>query len=449
MRVLVLGAGDVGTFIARELSAGGHDVVLVDRDAAALTGAEEIADVLTLVGSVTQRSVLRTAEAERANLAVVVTGSDETNLVAGGLAAELGARRVVARVDDPGFYEREGGVERGALGVQSIVCASRLVCDELLRSVSRIEASHVGHFAGNAVQVALQPVRDGCPLLGQPGARLRLPRGVHAVGVLRDRILRRPTEIDIVEGDDAILLSGATGDVLRATLELRGHRSTRRAVVVGGGDVGLQLGRRLARVGESVSLIESDRKRCEFLANELPEVRVVYGDGTSLATLRDEGADTADFSLSVTRADEVNLMSALVLRELGVPDVFTLVHRPGYAGVYGHLGIRATAGAHDAILRVVQRMLPGTGVLGSEPISDTSYELFELLLPGTLADGATLGDLPLPAEALLVAHARAGTAMPPDPTSRLERRDLLVVAARSRARRDLERAVRDLRGRSA
>lgn len=448
MRVLVLGAGDVGTFIARELSVEGHDVVLVDRDSAALTKAEESADVLTLVGSATRRTVLRAAEAGRASLAVAVTGSDETNLVAGGLAAELGARRVVARVDDPGFYDEERGVERGALGVQSIVCASRLVCDDLLRAVAQIGASHVGHFAENAVQVALQPLRDGCGLLGQPGARIRLARGVQAVGVLRDRQLRRPTEIDVFETDDALLLSGASTDVLRATLELRPERTTRRAVVVGGGDVGLQLGRQLARVGEEVSLFDSDRERCEFVAGELSDVRVVHGDGTSLAVLRDEGADAADYSLSATHADEVNLMSALVLRELGVPAVFTLVHRPGYASVYGHLGIRATAGAHDAILRVVRRMLPGAGILGSEPIASTGYELFELLLPGTLPRGATLGDLALPAEGLVAALVRAGAPVPFAPTLPLERRDLVVVVAPARSRRDLERAVRDLQRRS-
>jgi len=448
MRVMVLGAGDVGTFIARELSGRGHDVVLVDRDPSALARAEEVADVLTLHGSATRRAVLRSAEAERANLAVAVTGSDETNVVAAGLAAELGARRVVARVDDPGFYEHEGGVERGALGVHSIVCASRLVGDELLRVVARIDASYVGHFAGNGVQVVLQPVRDGCPLLGQPGAKLRLGRGVRAVAVLRDRMLRRPTELDVVEADDAVLLAGGAADVLRATLDLRAHRTTRRAIVVGAGDVGAQLARRLAAVGESVALIEQDRERCEVVAGDLAGVRVVQGDGTSLAVLRDEHAENADFSLSVTRADEVNLMSALVLRELGVPDVFALVHRPGYADVYSHLGIRATAGAHDAILRAVRRMLPGAGVLGDEPLADTSYELLELLLPGTVAAGLSLADLALPPEALVVAVVRQGAPLPVQAGTVLERRDVLVVVSRANARREVERAVRDVRRRA-
>ena len=444
---MVLGAGDVGTFIARELSGRGHDVVLVDQDEAALSRAEEVADVLAMGGSVTRRSVLRRAEVERSNLAIAVTGSDETNIVAAGLAAALGAKRVVARVDDPEFYESVGGVEHGVLGVHSLVCASRLVCDDLIRLVARVDADYVGHFAGNAVNVTLLPVGASCPLLGQPASQLRLSRGVRAAAILRDRQLRRLPEVDTIELDDALVLTGTSTDVLRATLELQTQRAARRAVVVGAGDVGTQLARRLRLVGESVVLIEQDRERCEVVAGDLDGVRVVQGDGTSLAVLSEEHAELAAYSLSVTRADEINLMSALVLRDLGVPDVFALVHRPGYADVYSHLGIRATAGAHDAILGVVQRMLPGAGILGQDRLGDSGFDVLEMLLPGTVSSGLILADCPLPPDALCIAAVRAGVSLPVGPKTELKRRDVLVVAAPHHKRREVERAVRNLRRR--
>ncbi|HMR80348.1 MAG TPA: NAD-binding protein, partial [Polyangiaceae bacterium] len=186
MRVVVLGAGEVGTHIGQELSAAGNEVILVDRASEALHRAEEQLDALTLKGDVTHWAVLETAEVDRADLVVAVTGSDDANVVAAALSAKLGARRAVARVDDPSFYRTGGGLERGVLGIHSLMCASRLVSEELLRLVEQLDAKYVGNFCGNAVQVTLMPVALNGPLVGQSAAELKLPKGVTATAAVRD-----------------------------------------------------------------------------------------------------------------------------------------------------------------------------------------------------------------------------------------------------------------------
>jgi len=445
VRIVVLGAGDVGTFIAKELSAAGHDVVLVDRSAQALSFADERADVLTLRGNVTRRLALRQAKVDAADLVVAVTGSDETNLVAAGLAAELGARRTAARVDDPDFFDSHSGVERGVLGIHLILCASRLVCDELIRLVQRLESAYVGQFAGNGVQVVLASVNGSRRALGRAPRDVDLGDRVDVVGVVRDGSLRAPHAVDRLEDDDALLLSGTPEHVLSATVLIREASHRQRAIVVGGGDVGSQVAERLSRTADRVMLVEHDACRCEELAQELSDVTVVSGDGTSLAVLQDEHAETADVALSATHADEVNLMSALMLRDLGVKNVFALVHRPGYAEVYAHLGVNGTASVHDAILSIVRRTLPGTGVVGSESLQGTRHELLEVLLPGTVPSGTRLADIALPPDAHFVALVRRGTSLRFTSDSPIERRDILVVAALPHSIRNVERAVRQLR----
>lgn len=444
MKVVILGAGDVGTFVARELSAGDHDVVLVDRSQEVLSSADERADVLTLRGSVTHRRVLRQAGVDAADLVVAVTGDDDTNLVAAGLAAELGARRTAARVDDPDFFDGHSGVERGVLGVHLILCASRLVCDELVRRVEQLDAAYVGHFAGNSAQLALVGVTGSRRALGRAPGSIDLADGVQVVGVVRDGALRGPYAVDRLEDDDALLLSGAPEHVFCAATLLRNGSRKQRAIVVGGGDVGSQVAERLARTTDRVMLVEQDACRCEELGQGLRGVTVVKGDGTSLAVLQDEHAETADVALSTTRADEINLMSALMLRDIGVRNVFALVHRPGYAEVYAHLGVHGTASVHEAILGIVRRTLPGTGVVGSEALAGTHHQLLEVLLPGNLPNGIRVADIGLPPQSHCAALVRRGNALPFSADTPVERRDILVVAAPPHAVRHVERAVRRL-----
>lgn len=444
MRIVVLGAGDVGLFLARELSTAGHDVVLVDRSEQALAAADETADVLTMRGSVTHRSTLREAKASHADLVVAVTGSDEANLVGAGLAAELGARRTAARINDPAVFDSSSSVEHGMLGAHLILCASRLVSNELVRLVQRLEAMHVGHFAGNAVQVALISVNQSQSVLGRPARSVDFGQAIKLAGVVRDGSLRALHAVERLEDDDALLVSGAPKDVLLATTQLRERITKQRAIVIGGGDVGSQVAARLAPAAGRVMLVEQDACRCEVLARELTDVSVVNGDGTSLAMLQDEHAETADVAVSATQADEVNLMSALMLKDMGVRNVFSLVNRPGYADVYAHLGVHGTAGAHDSILKVVRRTLPGTGIVGSEALQGTGHELLEVLLPGSVREGVRVSDVGLPPEAHTVALVRRGSPAPFGAETKLERRDVLVIAALPHTVRHVERAVRRL-----
>lgn len=447
MRISIFGAGDVGAYLAREFSHA-HEVVLVDRDSAALARAEEGVDALTVVGDATHRSVLRAAEVERCDLAVSLTGSDDTNLVIAGLAATLGAERAVARVDDPAFYQSAAGVEPGILGIHSLVCASRLVSEELARLIECTEASFAVHFAGNALQVAVFPLSNDSPTLGLPATHGSLNRFADVVGVIRDSTLRLPEEIDRLEFEDCLLLSGSPTSVQLGARTLRKDRSERRAVVVGGGDVGLQLATMLLGTEHEVQIIEQDRARCQVLAEALPDANIVHGDGTSINFLRDEHVDSAEFLVAVTRADEINLMASLMGINLGVHRTFALVHRPGHAEVYSHLGIGGTAGTHDVITKIVGWLMPHKGPVASHGLPGTGHLLQEFVVggvPGAVLPPRRLG---LPPEAWLVAVSRDGRALPIGAGPELRALDRVVIALPPGQTRQVQQRLRSFEERA-
>jgi trk system potassium uptake protein TrkA len=435
LRIVIVGAGEVGRHLAASLQAEA-ELILIDANARDLAAAEEGLDVLTLAGDGTHRSVLRKAEVHRADLVVAVTSNDAINVVIAALARELGAARTVARVDDPSFYTTDRGFEAGVLGIEATLCASRLVGVEFLRSLAAVRARQVVPCAGGLVQVATHVLGEDSPLLTRSRARATTwPDPIRAI--VRTGQLRPSATVEHAELGDVVLMACAPLELLELLHELTPSVGKLRTTIVGGGDVGLQLAELLAPRGFLDRLLEVDRARCWALAERLHDVQVLHGDGTNISFLRDEQIGRADALLAVTGSDEANLMTSLLARELGVEHVFALVHRPGYAGVYSHLGVTGTASPHETIADVMRSLLPRGVIVGRSPLSELGVDVVELR-PGA---GTRVADLPLPSGAIpLVVAGR--TIKPPKPRTALEAEDVLVVAMPSGRVPELEKSLR-------
>jgi trk system potassium uptake protein TrkA len=435
LRIVIIGAGEVGRHLGQSLQAEA-ELILIDANARALASAEEGLDALTLVGDATHRAVLRKAEVHRADLVVAVTANDAVNLVIAALSRELGAARTVARVDDPSFYETDRGFEAGVLGIEASLCASRLVGMEFLRSLASVRARQVVACVGGLVQVASHVLSEDSPLLTQSRARATTwPESIRAI--VRTGQLRPSSTVEHAELGDVMLMACGPLELLELLHELTPAAGKLRTSIVGGGDVGVQLAELLGPRGFLDRLVEVDRTRCWALAERLHDVQVLHGDGTNIAFLRDEQIARADALLAVTGSDEANLMTSLLARELGVERVFALVHRPGYAGVYSHLGVTGTVSPHETIAHVMRGLLPRGVIIGRHPLSELGVDIVELR-PGA---GVRVGDLPLPSGAipLVIAGRRIAS---PKPRTALEADDVLVVALPSGRVVELEKSLK-------
>lgn len=438
MKIVIVGAGAVGSYLAKDLSQRSEDVIIVDTDEKALERVEEKTDVMTMQGNGTFRRTLKEVGVESADLVVGVTSHDNTNLVIASLANSLGAKRTVARVDAPEFFMTPSGIERGVLGSFAIICASRLVSAELLRLVRRIEMPYVENFSSNSISVAMIEVTENCRFLDRSGSDVDLGKHAKVIGVFRDGELRRTMDIAHIYTGDKILFASKLEKLpiaMRRLVQIPGKK----AVIIGGGDVGYQLAKSLQEVENRLTVIDIDRRRCEFLAENLDHATIVHGDGTSLALLQEEHVEMADYILSVTRADEVNLMSSLVAQEIGVNNTFSLVHRPGYAHVYEHLGINGTASAHELISKAVNKYFPNQVLLKKSSVPDTDYQVGEFQIPYKLGSKVLkIRDLTIPPGCYLVGLSRKEEFYFGDGDTEVSAGDLIIIVFKKSEQKGLE-----------
>lgn len=430
MRIVIIGSGTLGRHVAASFDE--DELILVDRNADALAAAEESVDALTVFGEGTDRSTLESAEVGRADLVVALTPDDNANLVAAALAAELGCRRTVARVDRPGFYQTPSGIERDVLGVETLLCASRLLSGELVRRINTHKNAQTLAFDGGRLHLSVVAIDQ--KLANRPNSFPKLVRAVVRGGTLHAVKQAGKPET----GDHAILV----GEPAAVTASLAEFGSTfrQRAVLVGGGDVGVQMATILASVGSLDRLIDRDHARCYELASDLHDVKVVHGDGTSLGFLREERIETVDALLAVTGSDESNLMTSLMARELGVERTFARVQRPGYGDVYSHLGITGVS-PHETIARAVRWSVPENGIFQVENLPALGIDVIEFGVPRK--DCERLNDIPFPPGSVVLSLAGDRHRVP-DSRSKVAPHEHVVVALPSDRRALLERVVRKL-----
>lgn len=442
MKIIVAGAGETGMEVASRFARLQHDVVLVEIDEEALALANEALDVMTLEGNATHRTVLRNVGTANAQAFVALTTSDTDNIVSAGLAKQMGAKVSIARVDDPEFYQTQRGTERGLLGIDAILCATRLAAAELLGLLIGVEINYVGSFASYALRSALVPMYPDSPLHGKSPKYIALGENVRLGGIVRDGFLRSLVEIPRIETDDSLLLVGHSDAFFDAMPSLMPEVIHRRAMIVGGGDIGAILAQALSKRLNRVELIERHRHRAELLSEQLPDVTVLHGDARQASFLRDLHIENVSYLLAVTADDEINLLVSLLARQLGVPQVFSLLRQPGHTELFRNLGIKGVAGAFEILANAVQEVSIVSGLVRSVPIPGTAYLLVEWRLPSShnvATQALNVADLPLDAGINLVGLTCGDEAQVPKPETSIAKGVTLLISTPKKQLRELSK----------
>jgi len=359
--VVIVGVGEVGRHVVRALELEKHNVVVIDNQREALDWVEEHHDVSTLQGYGAAQDILQRAQAGSADLVVAVTDHDEVNLIAALAAKQMGAKRVVARVQGSEWSgnHQDQGVAYNLLGVDVVFNPRVLLAQEIVRIAQSHGALEVVDLANHAIEVVQMELPEGSRQTGKRLAKLHLPRGVLVGAVVRDGQLFIPGGADALQPHDRVYLVGSPTKMVEAEDLFSTQREAKRVCIVGGGVVGASLARGLVAVGAEVLLIEVIRERAQQLAAELSRVTVVHGDGTDLRLLNEERVGNYDLFVALSHEDEVNLMAGLLAKRAGVTRAAALVHRPDYVEIYRQLGIDVVLSprtvASDHILRYCRR----------------------------------------------------------------------------------------------
>lgn len=334
MKIIILGAGQVGGTLAEHLAGEANDITVVDTDAERLRNLGDRLDIRTVQGRGSFPTVLRQAGADDADMLVAVTNSDETNMVACQVAYTLfHTPTKIARVRESAYLTRSGLFNNDAIPVDVLISPEQVVTNYIKRLIEYPGALQVIDFAGGKAQLVAVKAYYGGPLVGQQLRQIRehMPKVDTRVAAIfrRDRPIL-PRGDTVIEADDEVFFIAAREDIRAVMSELRRvDQSNKRVVIAGGG----QIGERLAEAIESryqVKIIEMNPARCRYLSDTLDSTVVLQGSASDRDLMLEENIAQADIFLALTNDDEANIMSSLLAKRLGARRVMTIINNPAY-----------------------------------------------------------------------------------------------------------------------
>ena len=335
MKIVVLGAGQVGSSVAHALSREDNDITVVDIDGVRLKELQNRLDIRAVHGFASHPKVLARAGIEDADLVIALTSSDEVNMTACQVAYTLyNTPTRVARIRSAEYMDHKELFERDHCPVDVLISPEQLVTDYISRLIEYPGALQVLDFAGGRAQlVAIRAYRGG-PLVGHRLHTLKnhIPAGAEArvAAIYRDDETIIPDGGTVIEENDIVFFLAASRHIRTIMQEFRPlGRPVRRVVLGGGGNIGSNLAKRLER-GHHVKVIERNPEVAEAIAVELEKAIVLVGDCADEDLLREESIDTADVYCVLTDDDEANILSAMLAKKMGAEKVIALINRPAY-----------------------------------------------------------------------------------------------------------------------
>jgi trk system potassium uptake protein len=417
MRIVILGAGQVGASVAEALASEANDITVVDQDPDRLARLAERLDIRTVAGNAAYPSTLRQAGVEDADMLVAVTQSDQTNLVACKIARNLfHVPTRLARLRSADFLEDKQLLADENFAVDYAICPEQDITDYIVKLIEFPEALQVLEFAAGQVTLVCVRAVEGGLLVGKPIRDMRSHvsplTGARIAALFREH---QSVEIDgdtIIEADDEVFLMAASEHIRGVMRELRRMLEPVRTVMIaGGGHIGAKVAAVLER-DHQVRVIEHNRQRAEQIAGQLGRSVVLCGDATDENLLEHENIDAMDMFLALTNDDENNIMAASLAKRLGCKRVLALINRRAYADmVQGgpiDIGISPAQVSIGPLLTYVRR----GDVARVHSLRRGAAEALELIAHGNRATSKVVGrridELPVLKGARIAAIVRGG-----------------------------------------
>ena len=444
----MVGAGEVGSYVAARLSREGNDVVVVDERRDPLSRLERDNDVLSVAGDATNPSTLAEAEVDKAEVLVAVTQSFKTNLLVCLQGRQARGERelsTIARIDDPELRGPAGRKIREAMGVDLVLDPDEQTASAIQELLLYRGARNLYEMAGGEVLLVGARLTDDAPVVG---------RSVGEIGVSYE------PEWDFIFGE--IVRDGESQvvrqetilqpqDLLRVVCRRKGRRElmtllglhrteVKRVMLLGGGRTAQLLASRLNERGVEVALVEVRQERCEYLAEKLPDSMILHGDITDTDLLAAERVGDFDAVVASTGEDDANVLACLYAKSMGAPETIAVVHRLSLLGLLEQVGIDAALSPRTASANSVLRYVRGD-VAAVATFLEGDVEVLEFeVAPKAPADGSAVKDLELPDNVLLAAIVRDGNAQIAPGRSVLRARDHVIVFAKPHLVDEVKRA---------
>ncbi|WP_083188926.1 Trk system potassium transporter TrkA, partial [Vibrio breoganii] len=410
---------------AENLVGENNDITIVDTNSRRLRELQDKYDLRVVNGAASHPDTLREAGAQDADMLVAVTNADETNMAACQVAFTLfNTPNRIARIRSPEYLaEKDSLFKSGAIPVDHLIAPEELVTGYIERLIQYPGALQVVSFAEEKVSLVAVKAFYGGPLVGNAISALRehMPHiDTRVAAIFRQGRAIRPQGTTIIEADDEVFFVAASNDIRSVMSELqRLEKQYRKIMIVGGGNIGAGLAKRLER-NYSVKLIERSLERAEMLSEELDNTIVLCGDAADKELLYEENIEEMDVFIALTNEDETNIMSAMLAKSLNARKVMVLIQRGAYVDLVQGGDIDVAISPQQATISALLTHVRRADIVNVSSLRRGAAEAIEAIAHGdentSKVVGRAVGDLKLPpgttigaivrGEEVLIAHDR-------------------------------------------
>ena len=413
MKIVIAGAGEVGSHLAKLLSFENQDIVLIDSDASKLAPIDANYNLMTLVGRPTSFQTLRDAGVENCDLFIAVTPYETTNVVACTMAKQIGAERTVARIDNYEFMSDENRKYFSSMGVDSLIYPEYLAAKEIITALKRPWVRHWFELHEGEIILVGVKMRETAKLIGMQLKELAaLQPSFHISAIKRNHNTIIPRGDDYIKLDD-ILYFTTTRDHVDDLLDICGKKNfdVRKVMIMGGSRIAIRTAD-LAGDDFKIKVIDNSLEKCQRLAEMCPDCDIVHADARDMDVLREEGLDDYDAFVALTDSSETNILACIMAKEFGVAKTIAEVENIQLVSEAESLNIGTTINKKLLASSTIFQLLLDTDSSTSKCHSLTDAEVAELeVRPGSKITRGPVKDLNLSREMTIAGLVRDGVGM--------------------------------------
>ena len=438
MKIVIVGAGEVGSHLARMLSGSGHDITVVDSDARQLEAISEVSDVVTIEGDPATFATLKRASVRKADLVIAVHQEENINILSAMLAKQTGAKKAIARIDNNEYLEPGNREVFLGMGIDYLFYPEKTAAEEVINLLGHTATTDYMDFSGGRMSLVVFRPSEESPLVGRSILEI-----APDPAQLNYRIvaIARGEETIIPHGDDRVFVGDtvyvvAPADYVPEVQKLSGRKAfdIRSMMILGGSRIGVQIASALQEHID-IKMVEYKSDEAYRLAELLDKTLIINADGRNIDAMMEEGINRMDAFVAVTSRAETNILTAMLAKKLGVKKVIAEVENLNYIALAESIGIDTVINKKLLTASNIYRFTMTSDVQAVKILTGTSAEVLEFIVkPGSVATNTPLRELGFPAEATIGGVVRGGRVMMAVGDTRIVAYDRVVVFTKPEAK---------------
>jgi len=400
MKVVIAGAGEVGTHLARMLSNEDHDIVLLDDSPERLANVSSEVDLMTVVGSAHSFTDLKRTELAKSDLFIAVTPFEERNVLACAMASYLGVGRTIARINNQEYLQERYRAKLNNMGIHELIYPESLAAKEIVAAVKQTVTRQLIEFSNGKLLLLGIKVRDNAPVLDQSFEELAMEhQHLLVVAIKRNNETIIPTGSDSIKSGDVVFVVTTPAEQ-HNVFDLMGKKQfeVKNIMFLGGSRIAQKA---VEKLGEHyrIKIIEDDREKCEQIADKFGHVLVINGDGRNLDLLKEEGIEKMDAFVATTGNSETNILGCNLAKTLGVRRTVAEVENLAYMKLADNTGIGSIINKKLIAASYIYRFTLNAEISKVKCLTASEAEVFEFIAkPGAKIIQKPIKDLDFPVE---------------------------------------------------